>query len=192
MSDFFEPPPCPEPDVETVHEDWMGPPPDVVPAVAPVERVLARTEGVAVFVSGCFAYPAGFEFRLSIVMRGRWRELDPFDFGGRPRSGKAGEIPPEQLRVGLQFADGSKATNTGGDFGWVAEGEPSSPTLIGLAGSGGEGEWHQGYWVWPLPPPGPMAFVCEWPAAEIPLTRSELDAAPIIAAASRAQRVFGD
>lgn len=192
MSDFFEPPPPLELSAETAHEDWMGPPPDMVPAVVPIERVLARTEGVAVIVGACCVYPAGFEFQLSVVMRGKWRELDPFDFGFHRHSVKTGEIPPGQLRLGLQFADGSKVTNTGGDFGWDPDREPSSPVMVGLAGGGGEGEWRQGFWVWPLPPVGSLDFVCEWPAAEIPLTRTEFDAAPIVAAARRAQAVFED
>ena len=59
--------------------------------------------------------------------------------------------------------------------------------LIPRGGGGGGRHTSQvGYWVWPLPPPGPLAFVCEWRAVGIPLTRVEVDAAPIIAAARRA------
>jgi hypothetical protein len=36
-----------------------------------------------------------------------------------------------------------------------------------------------------------LTFVCEWPAAEIPLTRTELEAGPILEAASRSQEIFG-
>ena len=32
------------------------------------------------------------------------------------------------------------------------------------------------FWVWPLPPAGPLVFVCEWPKYRIPLTRKEIDA----------------
>jgi hypothetical protein len=43
-------------------------------------------------------------------------------------------------------------------------------------GGGGSGafEWHD--WLWPLPPPGPLVFVCAWPALALPETRTELDA----------------
>jgi hypothetical protein len=47
-------------------------------------------------------------------------------------------------------------------------------------------------WVWPLPPAGRLALVCEWPAAGILLTRHEIDAQLILDAASRAQRLFAD
>jgi hypothetical protein len=44
--------------------------------------------------------------------------------------------------------------------------------------------------MWPLPPPGPLSFVCEWPAAGIPLTRAQIDAQALIDASARAQEIF--
>jgi hypothetical protein len=43
---------------------------------------------------------------------------------------------------------------------------------------------------WPLPPP--LALVCEWPAAGIPLTRQDIDAGKVREAAQRAQVIFED
>jgi hypothetical protein len=43
-----------------------------------------------------------------------------------------------------------------------------------------------GYWVWPLPPEGSLAFVCEWPIADIPETRTEIDSALLRDAAADA------
>ncbi len=40
--------------------------------------------------------------------------------------------------------------------------------------------------------PGPLAFVCQWPAAGIPLTRQQIDAELILDAATRAQAIFAD
>jgi hypothetical protein len=57
---------------------------------------------------------------------------------------------------------------------------------------GGGGYWRQTHWVWPLPPAGPLVFVCEWPATGIPLTRNELDAQAILDAAARAEVIFSD
>jgi hypothetical protein len=42
------------------------------------------------------------------------------------------------------------------------------------------------HWVWPLPPDGPFAFVCEWPARGIPESRAEIDGGAILQAAGRA------
>ena len=46
--------------------------------------------------------------------------------------------------------------------------------------------------MWPLPPPGSMTFVVEWPAQDIPLTRYEIDVQPLHDAAERAQVIFSD
>ena len=87
-----------------------------------------------------------------------------------------------------QFPDGSKATNTGGFH--HDRTPPAGPIMH--AGGGGGGSWHETQWVWPLLLPGTLMLVCEWPAMGIPLTRSELDAQPILDAATRAQAIFSD
>ena len=45
-------------------------------------------------------------------------------------------------------------------------------------------------WVWPLPPEGPLGFVCEWPLAEIPLSRAVVDASVLRTAAVRATTLW--
>lgn len=95
------------------------------------------------------------------------------------------------LRLGIQFAEGSKVTNTRGLH--HHRHAPEQPVMfVGGGGGGGGGHWRQSQWVWPLPPPGPMTFACEWPAMDIPLTFYELDAQPILDAAGRAQIIFSD
>jgi hypothetical protein len=195
VSEFFEPPPPARYVIEPApREEWMGPPRDVLPAMVPVERVVARTDEVAVCL-GCFrAYPAGFEFEAFAMAKDEESGLDPFRFDHTYTAERTGEIPPEKLRLGFEFGDGSRVTNTGREFDWDWEGSrlrPASPIMGDGRMGGGGGEWSWSFWVWPLPPSGPLTFVCEWPAADIPLTRTELDASPIIEAASRAQRIFG-
>ena len=48
------------------------------------------------------------------------------------------------------------------------------------------------YYVWPLPPDGPLRFVCEWPAYGIGESRVEMDAALILDASARAVRFWPD
>lgn len=195
MSDFFavEPPPPPE------HErhrppPWSGAPRGTVPGVVAIELVLAQNDRYAVCISRLGAYPTGFEFDLlSLAAPGdpESEELDPMLFGpGRHRSRRAGtELDDQFLRIGVQFADGAKATNVPGRRHFSGD-EPDGPVLNGGGGGGGGGHWRQSEWVWPLPPPGPLAFVCEWPAAGIPETRREIDAQLILDAAARAQVIF--
>jgi hypothetical protein len=48
------------------------------------------------------------------------------------------------------------------------------------------------HWVWPLPPAGPFAFVCEWPGRGIAESRAEIDAGMILEAAGRALTFWSD
>ena len=70
------------------------------------------------------------------------------------RVGVGEGLPDEMLRFGVQFADGGKATNTGGLH--YDEEPPPGPVMHGGGGGGGGGDWRQSEWVWPLPPPGPV------------------------------------
>jgi hypothetical protein len=45
-------------------------------------------------------------------------------------------------------------------------------------------------WVWGLPPPGPLAFVCAWPAGQLPASGVEIDARLVLEAAGRAAPVW--
>lgn len=168
----------------------------MLPGVVAVELVIARTDEVAVCVSRLAAYTTGFEFELRTLAAPRRHdlELDPMLFGPhRHRLRKPGgqdALAEEMLRFGVQFADGGKATNTGGFH--HGEDPPPGPTMHSGGGGGGGGDWRQSEWVWPLPPPGAVAFVCEWPAARIPLSRVEIDAQVILDAAARAQPIFPD
>jgi hypothetical protein len=196
VNDFFEPPPVPpaseEPEPPPT-PPWFGAPRGMLPGVVALELVLARTERAAVCVSRIDAYPTGFEFVLRAVAAPGQRDdmLDPMLFGpARHRArGRGGTgLPDDMLRIGVEFADGAKATNTGGYH--TGENAPRGPVMHDGGGGGGGREWHQDEWVWPLPPAGPLAFVCEWPAAEIPLSRTEIDAQTILDAAARARPVF--
>jgi hypothetical protein len=192
VSDFFEtPPPSAEPRFEArvlPQEEWLGPPRTAVPAVVPAERELARTDEVSVALGRFWVYPAGIEFEVYVDADDEWSELDPFD-NARFRGSQIRDASPDRLRIGFEFANGARVTTGGGDSAWMRDGE-ESPTLISRSGGGGGGHWDKQYWLWPIPPPGQLEFVCEWSAAGIALTRSALDSAAIIDAASRAQTVF--
>ena len=200
MSDFFEPPPPPLPEERIRHRPpvWSGPPHGTLPGVVPLELVLARSEVAAVYVSRLSAYPTGVELDLMTIAASDEDDeaLDPTLFGPhrhRMRRRAAGTgIPDEMLRFGVEFADGRRATNTGGGGLPRPDTEPAGPVLHPGGGGGGGGRWHQVMFLWPLPPPGRLVLVCEWPAAGIPLTRTEIDAGAILEAAQRARVIFED
>jgi hypothetical protein len=206
--DFFEfPEPPPEPPRERyVPPPWVHAPRDLLPGVVALELLLARTQDAAVCVRRLEAYPAGFALELRVLVRGELEELDVLALGPRARQRMRRRPeepypPPELLRFGIEFADGRKATNLTGVHpggGRVhamrghesGEEPPEGPVITSGGGGGGSGGWRQELWVWPLPPPGRLAFVCEWPVAGIALTRSEIDAGSLLEAAGRAQEIF--
>jgi hypothetical protein len=158
----------------------------------PLAEIIARNDKVAVGVAGALAYTTGYELKFIVLLtRKAARDLDPFDYRHR-RSQGDGELPPEMLRLGIEYADGRKSTNT--NLRWPEfdedEADESKPTMIEHAGGGGEREWRQSFWCWPLPSPGPFQLVCEWPSMDISLTRHEVDARPILDAVERAQEIF--
>jgi len=189
--EFFEPPPPPAepPSRATPIPPWFGPPSGSLPGVVGLELVLARTPALAVCVTRVSAYATGFELDvLTFGSSEAGEELDhPFFMR---RRGPRGARDEGSLRFGVQFSDGGKATNMGGPRPLRFEEQPQGPVLTGHGGGGGGSRWSQQFWVWPLPPPGQLALVCEWPAVSIPLTRHEIDAQLILDAAGRAQEIF--
>jgi hypothetical protein len=188
---FFEPPaPQPRDEVEPVSHPWAGPPNNVLGITLPVDVVLARSAKAVVTLGSILAYPEGFEFSYLILVRDpevgeRLPEMHHY----RRRRGVAETgLADDLFRFGLEFADGSRVTTLEEYRGFAQPpDEIKGPVLIPRGGGGSLDRWYGSYWVWPLPSEGSLAFVCEWPVADLPLARYELDAAPIRDAASRAQ-----
>jgi hypothetical protein len=164
----------------------------VLPGVVAIELVVAQSEQAAVCVSRLAGYPTGFEFELrTMVAPGADPALDPMLFGPhrmRARQAAGHDRADQELRFGVQFSDGGKATNTG--IAGRLDEPPVGPVMHSGGGGGGGGDWRQTEWVWPLPPPGSLWFVCQWPAAGIPLSRAEIDAGTILDASARARTIF--
>jgi hypothetical protein len=205
---FFEPPPRPEPrDLPEIPKPkpWWEAPTNELGAGVPVRVVLARTDRVAVALTGATAYTTGVQLRLSVRRRhdpgARPEALDdPMDFPfGHPsmRHGpQVGDLPPDLLRFGVQFSDGGKATTLGGSFPWSASGdaeqEPAGPVLNQGGGGGGGGNWDWDFWLWPVPPPGQVTFAVEWPKEGIELSKREVDAGPFIEASRSSEVLWPD
>jgi hypothetical protein len=211
---FFEPPPPPpepQPPEDWQAPEWMGPPDDVLGAVVALDLVVARSAKAVVAIPCATAYPTGFEFSLDV----RWRERRPdarwHPWAWQPEGYAGGELPDDLFRAGVEFADGSKATTLdagpAGPFPRagvthetiasvaIAEGDeepdlPEAPVLMPRGGGGGSQRWSQSFWLWPLPPEGPLSFVCEWPALDIPLSRSAIETTAIRAAAQRSRPLW--
>ncbi len=182
---FFEPPPPPPPSSKQPYRQEWDQPDDVLGREVPIQFVLARSAMAIVAVRQVTAYPSGFSFQISLrSLPGH--QIDMYGFHGwRQRRSDPAGLPDELFRFGIEFADGSTVTNldiTG--IGAPFDRSPKGPVLEGGGGGGGERRYDLSYWVWPLPPAGPLAFVCEWPACAVPVTRHEIDSASIRAAAA--------
>ena len=184
-----------------VHAQWRRLRMDLLPGLAPVSLVLARTDDTVVGLTDVRGYPAGFAF----VLRVRWGLVAdpdeqppwPFPDWGSPDPLDDEPLPDAVLRFGVQFADGRKVTNLD-MYPFVPEDLPADqPVLVEGGGVGSEGGrlgggafWDLELVVQPLPPPGPLTFVCAWPARSIPEVRAEIDAGLILGAAAAAHPYF--
>jgi hypothetical protein len=164
---------------------WLSAPDNEVGTPVPVHLVLARTDRIALAVLNVVAFSTGFSFRLALRRRHapdriERRICDDFDDG----------VPSaDVLRFGVQYADGRKATTLGQRFTERPD-EARSLVLFRGSSSGNGRSYDSNWWVWPLPPRGPVAFVCEWAAESIPLTRREVDADLVLEAARRAEALW--
>lgn len=178
---------------------WSGPPQNALGGVVALELLLARSDRAAVVVASATAYPAGVEFTVDVRHLPEEEADSAAKWRGPPWHypyGEGGELPDELLRLGVEFADGAKVTTLrpglpSPDVWRAGAAEPpSGPVLIAQGGSGSTGRWTQTFWLWPLPPDGPLSFVCEWPAADIGLSRANVERTLLRDAASRSQTLW--
>jgi hypothetical protein len=167
---------------------------DVVPGMAPVAEILVRTGQTVVAVTGIRAYPVGFEFTLHLRLRDtprpEGREFWPFSELGPHRRPP---WPDEVLRLTVQFADGRSVSSLDPPTGEAPD--PDRPMISSGPGTGGGVDgwsFDMGYRVRPLPPPGPLAFICVWPGRGIPTSRVEVDGGAIRAAADATVTLWPD
>jgi hypothetical protein len=185
---FFELPNLPEPDEPPTQPVWAAPPDDEAGMVVPLNLLLTWSEEVAVRLLSATVFSTGFELATAV------RTSEPIEalhesFGLHYRRRKSAELEPGFFRFGLEFADGRKATNLGYP-GSALRGDPSQPVLVPRGSGGGHRRWDGDWWVWPLPPAGPLSVVCEWPAYGIALTRQEFDAGVLLGAAAKVEQLW--
>lgn len=195
--DFFPGPPSP-PDDEDVPEQpqpaWLSPPEDILPGIVPVELVLGRSRNAVVLLTGVRAFPSGLQLNLAVRVRESVRRGDRNGgvFDDPYRRGKDPDWQARRLQWGLEFADGHRVTSVDpwpdqpnrdhsrshrpDDWAWG----PDHPVLSGGGVTGGSRSEDRNYWLWPLPPPGRLRVVCQWPDQDIEPTVQDLDAGPFL------------
>lgn len=177
---FFEPidPPGP-PEPPHPMPPWVPPHDGVLGGFVPLRIEVARTSEAIVLLGPMEALPTGV--RITLQLRSRRPNLALPGFG--PHAGAGA------MRLGVGFADGRRTEGrpplpaAQGDAG-------DGPVLVPGGGGGGGGSYRQSYWLWPLPPPGPLRFVVLWEDAGIPETSVEVDAQVFLDAAEQAETLW--
>lgn len=190
------------------HPDWLAPPPSVLGQMVAGQLLLARSDRAAVVLTSLLAYPSGFEFHVSAILRepasvpseAAQRQADAVAAGAavpRPRSFVETAGGPA---ITLTFADGTTLSSSppgrrvpAGDKdetevpGHVASG---GPVLVPVASTTDNRRHDARFWVWSLPSEGPVTVECAWPAQEITYGRVEISGALIRQAAAGAVELW--
>ena len=177
---FFDevPPPEPDPPPRPRHP-WELPDNEFAGVVSAGPLLLGRADQVAVAITSLAAYSTGFEIFVAARIR-------PDDRGPGDRLGPG----HESFRLGMQWPDGSKVIGDHRRHGPGPDTEPDAPILTPYAFGGGPRQRFSRWWAWPLPPPRPLEFVCEWPALGITETRASIEAQLILDAAEHSIRLW--
>ncbi|QEO08834.1 hypothetical protein [Protaetiibacter larvae] len=181
---------APLPDHDDSHDrgytapEWMQPPAHVLPAVAPITRLLGRTPHAALTLRGVEVFPNGVKLMLrGVVLRGdldrrAWRSLSDDVMGHH-----LGPGANDALRLGFSFPDGTRVE--AGATWPMPDQAPTGPHLTMLGGGGGGGGDHyeigNDAWLWPAPPAAPLTLHYRWTSLGIPEQSIELDGAALIA-----------
>ena len=180
---FFEdpaPPSAPPPEYRT--PEWIAPPENVIPATVALDVILVQRADLAIWVADALVFASGLSFGISVRRRER-SDAPPLFFG---------PDEPDGPRFGLQLADGRKViVQRLGEMKPFLR-RPDRPILRPRSGSGAGHLSRADMWLWPLPPAGPLTFVCAWPAETVEQTSAQIDTAEILAAAARAVEMWPD
>jgi hypothetical protein len=184
---FFRRAPGPRPRrprLQTSEPDPWDPPQTEFPDIVPINTLLFdRSERAAIAITGMSAYSNGFEFSVT-------RLIQPGTLGWDedPVPGARGEpfAAHRSFDISLQLSDG-RTVVSGRPHG---DSQPTQPFLQQRDGGGTSHYNHSRWWAWPLPPSGPLEFICQWPTLGITETRVSIDAQLILDAARRSVQLW--
>jgi hypothetical protein len=176
---------------------WGGPPDDEVGVPVAARMMVASQPRLFIAVTDCVAYSNGFT--LGIAVRSK-DEIPPQMMGFGPHREHGDEDPG--IQISIRFSDGRDSR--GGGLGpnralmdyyreWSEGKDPPEPVgpIIGQQGGGGGGlRWDFNYFIWPLPPDGPVTITCKWPGRGLQTAGKELNGTAIRAAGLKSRSVW--
>ncbi len=159
------------PDDENLPPRWW-----FVPARLSHTAEVGTGPDTRILLTGWEVWPASLGIRLSVFRR---------------RAGENGGRGADGLRFGLLLADG-RHVGTLDDTERYADSLGRSPRLQLRGGSGSLFHYGIELHLSQLPPEGPLVLVTEWPAMNVPETRTEFDGTALRAAAAQAVEIWED
>jgi len=160
-----------------------GPAQDEIGVLAMSGFQLARGSDVAVALSGITAYSDGLMFHV-VVLFADEQKRETLDWSLQEYSRS-----PGRFRLGVQFADGARATTGTGDAPPL-ETPMNKAVLTMLLSSAGPLRWQGDYWLHPLPTEGTMVLACRWPDRGIDESLVSVETGPLLAAAATSGPVW--
>lgn len=162
----------------------------------PARMVLATQPRLFIAVTDCVAYSNGFTFGIAV----RSKDRIPPESMGFPGPGREPDWGAG-IQIGIRFSDGRDSRGGQGPsralmdyYQEWSEGkdppEPEGPVIAQMSGSGGETRYDFRYFVWPLPPDGPITITCRWPARGLQTAGKELNGVAIRAAGLKSKSVW--
>lgn len=158
--------------------------------------VLATQPRLFIAVTDCVAYSNGFAFGIAVRSKDRIRpESMGFPRANREPDWDAG------IAIGIRFSDGRDTRGGQGPspvlmdyYREWSEGkdpaEPPGPVIAQMNGSGHETSYDFHYFVWPLPPDGPVTVTCRWPGRGLQTAGKELNGTAIRAAGLKSRSLW--
>lgn len=162
------------------------PPESEFPAIVPIDTLLLGQSGqAAIAITAIWAYTRGFEIFTARCIRPDIPGLDEDPTPEMLRRRHADPQPAAPV-FSLLLSDGTRVVSGTAQ----GESEPAKPILRPRGGGGTTHSQFFRWWAWPLPPKGPLEFVCQWSIYGIAETRVRVDAQLILDAAQRSVRLW--
>lgn len=184
---FFEPPP---PQSNPEHRKWSPPLWDrpsegSIPEILAVNELVHQNDDAIVMLDTLGIYPNGFTIQVSIHLNPHRAQETTQRFHGAARM--------QMVLAGVRFADGregGRRPQGGAILVQDDQGVPTEPHVGFHGGGGGSGGWRFGFWVFPLPPDGPLDIFIGLPTDDAIEAKVTLDGAQVRSAAAQARVVW--
>jgi hypothetical protein len=177
---LFRKSPPPRPRLQQRLPRPWDPPQTEFPAIAPINTLqFDRSEQAAIAITGISAYSNGFVIFVTALLHPGTPGFDAETPGG-------GWLLHKPYQISLQLSDGRQVISESprGDS------EPTGPILRPRGGGGTSHYQDSRWWAWPLPPSGPLEFICQWPTLGTGETRVGIDAQLILDAARQSVQLW--